>query len=59
MNQLKIGSREESKEHGGLARRVMDYKHIHGRLPSDRRVGEWIARAHLKEDKNFYLKGKK
>ena len=56
MNQLKIGTREEFKEHKGLSRQIQDYKHIHHKFPGDEKLSEWIAKSHLKENKRYYIK---
>lgn len=55
INQLKVGSRIE-REHKGLGRWIEKYEEKHNRLPSDHKIAERIAKAHLKEDKKYYSK---
>lgn len=54
MNQLTKGTKDELKEHKGLSSKIRGYKLSHGRLPSDKKLAELIAKDHLKKDKGFY-----
>jgi len=56
--QLKKGRKVE-KEHLFYYRQIKKQKMKTGRCPTDRQFTEGIAKAHIKEDKNYYDKLKK
>jgi hypothetical protein len=56
--QLKIGRKIE-REHLPYFRKIQAYKKKTGKCPTEKQFVEGIAKAHLKEDKNYYTKLKK
>jgi hypothetical protein len=56
--QLKLGRKVE-KEHLPYFRKIQAYKKKTGKCPTEKQFVEGIAKAHLKEDKNYYTKLKK
>lgn len=56
--QLKIGKKIE-REHLPYFRKIKAYKQKTGKCPTENQFTEGIAKAHLKEDKEYYTKLKK
>ena len=56
--QLKLGKKVE-KEHLPYFRKIKAYQQKTGKCPTENQFVTGIAKAHIKEDKNYYSKLKK